>query len=306
MYLIFWVLAISICTFKVIAYEQHCIDPANCQFYPVHGCYATDGGLVCKNRSKTYLLRVTCNKQLIFIIQDKGGFEVSIDPLYTIFYSPFNVKNDTGLPCFTVPITDELINYVDFRGPKVIDVYDLELIGNCSSMSYCDKHTKTCQPKQPLDSPCQYNMQCYFGIDGIPGYCANNTCSIRQDIPQYYYNAPRWTMGDQWKSAVIAVLITGAVAIGLLIGRAQVKKLVSKFKDMMEKWQNPDTSTPASMPFVATEEAWNQHHNQQKRWWKQVPGMNWVYSRIKRGGGDNDQYYQLDNRGEEPPPYRAD
>ncbi|CEP18017.1 hypothetical protein [Parasitella parasitica] len=237
-----------------------------------------------------------------------GGFEVSIDPLYTIFYSPFNIKNDTGLPCFTVPITDELINYVDFRGPKVMDVYDLELIGNCSSMSYCDKRTKTCQPKRPLDSPCQYNMQCYFGIDGIPGFCANNTCSIRQDIPQYYYNTPRWTMGDQWQSAVIAVLITGVVAIGLLVGRAQVKKLVSKLKDMMEKWQNPDTSTTtqASMPFVANETAWNQHHNQQKRWWKQVPGMTWVYSRLKRGGGDNDQYYQLDTRGDEPPPYRGD
>lgn len=53
MYLIFWVLAILICTFKAAAYEQHCVDPANCQFYPIHGCYASEGGLVCKNRSKS-------------------------------------------------------------------------------------------------------------------------------------------------------------------------------------------------------------------------------------------------------------
>lgn len=52
MYLI-WVLVVIICTYTVsIAGEQHCIDPANCQFYPVHSCYATDDGLVCKNRSR--------------------------------------------------------------------------------------------------------------------------------------------------------------------------------------------------------------------------------------------------------------
>lgn len=52
-YHLFLVLLFSTCTLKMIfAYEQHCIDPANCQFYPVHGCYATDLGLVCKNRSK--------------------------------------------------------------------------------------------------------------------------------------------------------------------------------------------------------------------------------------------------------------
>ncbi|KAI7905281.1 uncharacterized protein BX663DRAFT_502332 [Cokeromyces recurvatus] len=287
MYL-FWVLVVLI--YEVIAYEQHCIDPANCQFYPVHGCYATDIGLVCKNRNK-------------------GGFEMSIDPIYTFIYTPHSIKNDTGLPCHTIPITDELINYVDYRGPQVIDVQDLELIGNCSSMSYCDKKTRTCQPKLPLGSFCQYNMQCYFGIDGIPGHCTNHTCSIRQDIPQYYYNTPRWTMGDQWQAAVIAVLVTGGMVIVLLIGRAQLKKLVGQIKVIIEKWQNSAfTQQENNIPFVANEQVWNEHHDQ--RWWKQVPGMNWVYSKLKRGGGSED-YYQLDNREEEeeiiteePPPYQ--
>ncbi|KAI9474261.1 MAG: hypothetical protein EXX96DRAFT_581303 [Benjaminiella poitrasii] len=242
---------------------------------------------------------------------------MSIDPLYTFTYTPFSIKNDTGLPCHTIPITDELINYVDFRGPQVIDVDDLELIGNCSSTSYCDKTTKTCQPKLPLGSPCNHNMQCYFGIDRIPGHCSNNTCSIREDIPQYYYNTPRWTMGDQWQAAIVAVLATGGIAIGLLIGRAQLKKLLSSLKILIEKWQNPDSTTTIhrpqedTIPFVANEQVWNEHHDQ--RWWKQVPGVNWVYSKLKRGGNGNEQdYYQLDNRDQEtavvdePPPYRAD
>jgi hypothetical protein len=241
---------------------------------------------------------------------------MSIDPLYTFLYTPFNIKNDTGLPCDSIPITDELINYVDFRGPKVIDVDDLGLIGNCSRMSYCDIHSRTCQPKLPLGSICQYNMQCYFGIDGIPGHCTNSTCSIREDIPQYYYNAPRWSMGDQWQSAIIAVLITGGIAICLIIGRVQVKKLYNKFKNIMEKWQNPDTNTNNSSctePFIIeNEQVWNQQHEHQ--WWKQVPGMNWVYSKLlKKSNNNNEQeYYQLNNtttttiRDDEPPPYRAD
>lgn len=246
---------------------------------------------------------------------DKGGFEMSIDPLYTFLYSPFIINNDTGLPCESIPITDELINYVDFRGPNVISVDDLELIGNCSRMSYCDVKTRTCQPKLPLGSRCRYNMQCYFGIDGIPGHCTNKTCSIREDIPQYYYNTPRWTMGEQWQAAVIAVLITGGIAACLIIGRVQVKKMFNKFKVLMEKWQNPDTTPPPrvihhtvedSTPFIENEQVWNQHHREQQKWWKSVPGMTWVYSKLKRGGGDNEQYYQLNNRSDEPPPYRSD
>lgn len=237
-----------------------------------------------------------------------------MDAFYTFYYTPFNIRNDTGLPCHTIPITDELINYVDYRGPEAISVDDLNLIGNCSRMSYCDVHSKTCQPKVPLGSPCKYNMQCYFGIDGIPGHCTNHTCDVRRDIPQYYYNSPRWTMGDQWQAAIVAVLVTGGIAIVLIVGRAQVKRLVEKFKAMMERWQNPDTTPqPQLMPFIENEQVWNEHHHQQQ-WWKQVPGMNWVYSRLKRGG-ENEQYYQLNptrgGRGEEeeeptslPPPYR--
>lgn len=239
-----------------------------------------------------------------YVQLDKGGFEMSIDPLYTFSYTPFRIENDTGLPCHTIPITDALINYVDFRGPKVMDVFDLDLIGNCSRMSYCDKHSRTCKPKQPLGSPCRYNMQCYFGIDGIPGHCTNRTCSIREDIPQYYYNAPRWTMGDQWQAAMIAVLVTGGIAAVLIIGRSQAKKLADSFKVMMEKWQNPDTTNSSRMTFgVESEQAWNEHHQIQGRWWKQVPGMNWVYTRLKKRD-NNEQYYQLDNRSDDPPAYR--
>ncbi|KAI8370982.1 hypothetical protein BD560DRAFT_396523 [Blakeslea trispora] len=242
------------------------------------------------------------------------GFEMSIDPFYTFIYKglDYTIKNDTGLPCHTIPITDELINYVEFRGPEVMNVHDLDLIGNCSSMSYCDKHTKTCQPKMPLGSSCRYNMQCYFGIDGIPGHCSNKTCSIRQDIPQYYYNTPRWSMGDQWQAAVIAVLITGGVVISLLIGRVQVKRLAVKVKDLLEKWQNPDDSATRRLPLmVENEEAWNEYHHHSK-WWKQLPGINWIYNKLnkkKQSSQDNNgEYYQLNQRTEEtteqPPPYR--
>lgn len=228
---------------------------------------------------------------------------MSIDPLYTFTYSPFTIKNDTGLPCQTIPITDELINYVDFRGPQVIDFADLELIGNCSKMSYCDVKTKTCQPKLPLGSRCKYNMHCYFGIDGIPGHCSSNgTCTIREDIPQYYYNTPRWSMGDQWKPAVIAVLITGAIATALIVGRIQVKKLIHYLKSALERWQNSDSSS-APISYAVNEQVWNEHHDQQRRWWKQVPGVNWVYQKLN-SRGEREQYYQLDNRNEEPPPYR--
>ncbi|RCH84698.1 hypothetical protein CU098_009661, partial [Rhizopus stolonifer] len=109
---------------------------------------------------------------------------------------------------------------------------------------------------------------CYFGIDGIPGHCTNKTCSIRQDIPQYYYNTPRWSMGDQWQAAVMAVLITGGVAIFLLVGRAQLKKLITNIKTLLERWQNSDDSG-SRVPFIIeNEQVWNEHH---KQWWKQVP-----------------------------------
>lgn len=59
-----WVLVTLFCIYKVVkAYEQHCIDPANCQFYPIHSCYATDIGLVCRNRSKEKLWLITFQKK---------------------------------------------------------------------------------------------------------------------------------------------------------------------------------------------------------------------------------------------------
>lgn len=37
---------------RAAAMEQHCLDPVDCPFYPVHSCFATERGLICQNRSK--------------------------------------------------------------------------------------------------------------------------------------------------------------------------------------------------------------------------------------------------------------
>jgi hypothetical protein len=150
-------------------------------------------------------------------------------------------------------------------------------------------------------SPCQHNMQCYYGIDGIPGHCTNHSiCDARSDI--LYYNPPQqWKVGDDWRISIIAVLATGAIVIGVIVGRNQLAKLVKKVNAAIEKWQNPDTSVQP-IPFE-NEEAWSRYHD--SKWWKQMPGFKWVYSKLKRN--DQGQYYQLNNRMdgvEEPPPYQ--
>ncbi|ORY96308.1 hypothetical protein BCR43DRAFT_414769, partial [Syncephalastrum racemosum] len=71
-------------------------------------------------------------------------------------------------------------------------------------------------------------MECFFGLDVLPGHCTNQTCAVRDDLPPYYYGAAlhQWTLGDQWRSAVFAVLITGAIALCLVLGRQQVTNLI--------------------------------------------------------------------------------
>jgi hypothetical protein len=233
------------------------------------------------------------------MIKKKGdGFELSVDSIFSILYTPYNIRNDTGLPCESVPITDELISYVEYRGPEVLGLDDLPLIGNCSRWSYCDVKTRTCQPKREYHSPCKHNMQCYYGDDGIPGLCTNHTtCDVRQDILAYYQPQQRWTLGDDWRQSIVAVLITGGVVLLVILGRIQIAKLFTNIKNMLERWQNAETPRPA--PILETEEGWG---GNQSGWWSQVPGIKWVYTKWKRT--DQDQYYQLNNRSEEPPAYR--
>lgn len=231
---------------------------------------------------------------------------MSMDPAYTLLYSHIYLQNDTGLPCFSIPITDELINYVDYRGPDVIDVEDLPLIGNCSRLSFCDKKTKTCQPKRPVGSHCRHNMQCIVGDGGIPGHCSNKSiCEVRHDLPAYYYDSThQWKMGEEWPAATIALVVSGMIVLCIVVGRYVVPNLLKRIKTALEKWQNKSSSTETLMASsIDSEETWNENH---KRWWKQVPGMKWVYSRLNRSSnGDSTHYYQLDNRThEEPPPYR--
>lgn len=232
------------------------------------------------------------------LLIDKPGFELNRDPAYTFLYSQISFENDTGLPCFSIPITDQLISYVAYRGPEVISVEDLSLIGNCSRTSYCDKKTKTCQPKRTLGSRCQYNMQCMMGDSGIPGHCSNKSvCEIRQDLPPYYYsNTREWKVGKEWPAAVIA-LITAGVVVGIIFA---VRHFYPRFiKSVLTKWQTKNSTMSSADPTIyENEEAWNRHH---KRWWKHVPGVNWVYSRLKRS--NNREYHPLDDRTEEPPPY---
>ncbi|KAI8984188.1 hypothetical protein BDF20DRAFT_816883 [Mycotypha africana] len=163
-------------------------------------------------------------------------------------------------------------------------------------------------------------MQCYYGTDGYPGHCSNGTCSAREDIPPYYYNmSPHWTLGDQWKSAVVALLVTGSIAIAALIGRTQLKKLYHFIKTKIDAYRGRiaarDNIRNNLLPYIWSEQLWNEQHEQQQRWWSQVPGMHWVYNKLKRNQIEQPQYHPLDDRGdvsqtvaltEEPPPYRED
>ncbi|KAJ8658557.1 hypothetical protein O0I10_005597 [Lichtheimia ornata] len=248
---------------RAAAMEQHCLDPVDCPFYPVHSCFATERGLICQNRNM-------------------GGFELNPNPVETFVYSPYRTEDDTGEPCITIPLSDELYSYVDYRGPEVIDQGDLDLIGNCSRLSYCDPKTRTCQPKRNVGSSCRHNMECFFGMDVLPGHCANHSvCAVREDLPPYYgAGLHQWKLGDQWKSAALAVIATGAVVVFLVVGRQQVGRLFKALRHLIQQWrQQPPT----------------------------VPGLNWVYKRFNTSNRDDGAYYPLQQTtivDEQPPAYR--
>ncbi|KAG0165501.1 hypothetical protein DFQ28_009931 [Apophysomyces sp. BC1034] len=252
--------------------EQHCLAPTDCHMYPLQTCYATNRGLICDN-------------------QNKAGFKIDLK-VQTFLFTPDINEDDTGMPCQTIPLSDELYTYVDYLGPEVIEQDDLYLIGNCSIMSYCDKETRTCQPKNNIGSPCTRNMQCYFG-DGFPGHCANHTtCTYRKDLAPYYYvpSLHQWSVGDQWRSAVWALLATGSVAICVIFGRQQATIVASGVRGFLEKWQNrPD------------QEQQQRYHdsNNRARWWK----LGWIR---RNRQVDDEAYMQLTTRErtEDPPAYR--
>ncbi|KAI9031745.1 hypothetical protein CLU79DRAFT_729933 [Phycomyces nitens] len=237
---------------------------------------------------------------------------MSINPIETFYYTPFNIDNDTDMPCISIPLSDELYSYVDYRGPTVIDQDDLDLIGNCSRMSYCDKRKRTCQPKRPVGSHCRHNMECYFGMDGFPGHCTNQSvCSVREGLPAYYYTPSneQWTVGDQWQSAVYALVITGVLVTCLIFGRQQASRLGSGVRGLYERLSNRSVQTRAvdasSIPPFQDEASW---HHYRGRWWKKVPGFGWVYKRFKREPTNDDEAYlhlTRQERVDDPPPYRG-
>ncbi|KAI8097327.1 uncharacterized protein BX664DRAFT_383632 [Halteromyces radiatus] len=270
---------------NVVVGETHCRDPADCPLYPLHTCFATVEGLVCKNA------------------REYEGFEMSVNYVETFNYRPYIRHNDTGEPCHLIPRSSDLESYVDFRGPQAMTLDDLDMMGNCSRLSYCDKQTKTCQPKHGMGSTCKYNMECAVGLEYYPGYCDKNTsqCGMRQDIPSFYYGGTirPFTMGKYWKEAVAAVVVTGTLALCFLVGRHQAGKLVSGVSCLIEKWQNRDpTQTNHSL---SDEEIWHQQHCR-RPWWSILPQRMTRFLQPR----DDGTYVPLDTRPLDPPPYRGD
>lgn len=313
--------------------EQHCREPGDCPFYPLHSCFATERGLICQNRSMFVEVQlITATKRwkrnelvgtnaISTNFQDLGGFEMNPNPIETFVYSPYSNVDDTGQPCFTIPLSDELYSYVDYRGPDVIDQGDLALIGNCSRLSYCDVKTRTCQPKRNVGSPCKHNMECYYGPDILPGHCANHSvCAVRQDVPPYYGAAYHsWTLGNQWQAAVLALIATAAIAFCLVVGRQQAYTLAGGVRRLVEKWRNPQQYQQQYLQQQQQQSHESFAHRfdsqedptteQQRRWWKQMPGLGWVYKRLNRNNSSSatdEAYYPLTARDrlEDPPEYR--
>ncbi|KAI8370580.1 uncharacterized protein BYT42DRAFT_502410 [Radiomyces spectabilis] len=153
-------------------------------------------------------------------------------------------------------------------------------------------------------------MECYYGPTYFPGRCANHSvCAVNDDLPPYAYGATlhQWTLGDQWRSAIWAVLLTGAVATCLLVGRQQARKMVTGVHNLIEKWQNRPSPLPEQEPFVEEDAGGARQENvPQRRWWARIPGTGWIHRKLRRSQ-DQGAYYQLATRNagaEEPPPYR--
>ncbi|KAI8338971.1 hypothetical protein BC941DRAFT_469154 [Chlamydoabsidia padenii] len=274
--------------------------------YPLHSCFATTDGLVCKNT------------------REFSGFEVSMNLIETFNYKPsIPPQTDIGLSCHSIPYSTDLIAYVDYRGAQVLETGDLDLIGNCSQQSYCDKTTHTCQPKRGMGSACQYNMECAIGKEYLPGHCNDNNnnskvCGLRQDIPSFYYGAAlrgEWKIGKHWKEAAAAVMVTGMMAACFLVGRHQASKLVSGVSGLIEKWhsredgqqqqQQQQQDEERQYPTISGEDIWNQQHTR-RLWWHFLPGARRMARAMDLRRTGDGSYVALDSRPTEPPPYRGD
>ncbi|CAO3598692.1 unnamed protein product [Absidia cylindrospora] len=177
-----------------------------------------------------------------------------------------------------------------------------------------------------MGAACQHSMQCAIGIDYLPGHCNKNTsvCGLRKDIPAFYYGAALrpLTLGDHWKEAVAAVVVTGGLATCFLVGHHQAGKLVSGVSGLIEKWQNRDDhqqyleqqrnceqQQALNQPgqSISGEDIWNQQHSR-KIWWHILPGAQRIARalNLRHDGGDTGIYVALDSRPLDPPPYRGD
>ncbi|ORX53508.1 hypothetical protein DM01DRAFT_303867 [Hesseltinella vesiculosa] len=228
----------------------------------------------------------------------------------TFNFHPTIIYNDTGLPCHSIPKSPDLLKYVDYRGPDVIDINDLDLIGNCSRISYCDKTTHTCQPKRPVGAGCEFNMQCRYGLELLPGLCRNSSC-IARDI-MYVGPGLNMTMGDHWKEAIVAVVVTGLFAICALVIRFQVGTIVSGVSGLIEKWQNRDAPSSEqqqleeqSTSFLppSNEDFWRQQHASHF-WLFSLPGGQRLARLFNLKRQEDGSYVALEERPTEPPAYR--
>ncbi|KAI9283251.1 hypothetical protein BY458DRAFT_495954 [Sporodiniella umbellata] len=141
-------------------------------------------------------------------------------------------------------------------------------------------------------------MQCMYSKENIPGHCNQTVCSIRPNLPAYYYtDTQQWKMGDEWPAAVLALVVSGVVVLSILTGRYLIPNMLKKIKAALERWQNKSERIER----CENEQIWNEQHT----WWNKVPVLRWVYGRWKKSNVD---YYQLENRAgeDEPPPYRAE
>lgn len=244
----------------------------------------------------------------------EGGFEMTVNQIFTFVYAfqdmRNNDRNDTGMPCFTIPRSPDLLNYVKRRGPVVINEADLDLIGNCTYDSFCDPKSKTCQPKRDVGEPCEYNQQCHFNIRRYPGHCSNaSICVEREDAAQFLYPPAfqKWEIGEHWQKAAVALAVTATCVICFYFGRQQAGAMVGGVQVLIEKWQSGGSSgrnraEEEETGFLDSSAAPSRPH-----WWAYLPGYSYFSHRF-RPTGEGTTYIQLAGRerNEEPPAYRDD
>jgi len=266
----------------------------------------------CDNRLPSARLLIT----IVFSLNiGDGGFEMAVNQIYTFVYAFKDIRdetrNDTGMPCFTIPRTSELDNYVKRRGSVVINEDDLNLIGNCTWDSYCDPKSKTCQPKRDVGEPCEYNQQCHFNIRRYPGHCSNTSiCVEREDAVQLLYPPAfrKWEIGEHWQKGAVALAITATAVICFYFGKQQAGAMVGGVQVLIEKWQSGTSGRNRSgeeeTGFLDSSSS-SSIEQRGTQWWAYLPGYNYFSHRF-RPTGEGTTYIQLAGRerNEEPPAYR--